>query len=321
YPVLADERVITTNGSPPRAVSDLTLAELATVRTDIEHRVPTLMEVLAEFPTRDVQALLVEADTPEAALATDTLLRERGFADRLLFTGPVEVLNALRGRSTRAHLLLPWEQPGPPPDDLTHTLRPTFLGTHHTLLNRELVEDLQHRGFRVAAWAVNEYSEMARLAGMGVDAAATDRPAELASLTHGREQGDLMAPAPAWAARLSGTCSRTRPGSTCKECTEVDRVRQGVESGVSGVQVVPRVVLGQQAGGVLRIAKHRVEVPDPVEDRVRKVDLLPQEGIDVLAGLVDLGRASPVTSAGSECVRIHRHVVRAGGLGHLGEPA
>ena len=161
YPVLADERVITTNGSPPRAVSDLTLAELATVRTDIEHRVPTLMEVLAEFPTRDVPALLVEADTPEAALATDTLLRERGFADRLLFTGPVEVLNALRGRSTRAHLLLPWEQPGPPPDDLTHTLRPTFLGTHHTLLNRELVEDLQHRGFRVAAWAVNEYSEMA----------------------------------------------------------------------------------------------------------------------------------------------------------------
>lgn len=197
YPVLADERVITTNGSPPRAVSDLSLAELATVRTDIEHRVPTLMEVLAEFPTRDVPALLVEADTPEAALATDTLLRERGFADRLLFTGPVEVLNALRGRSTRAHLLLPWEQPGPPPDDLTHTLRPTFLGTHHTLLNRELVEDLQHRGFRVAAWAVNEYSEMARLAGMGVDAAATDRPAELVSLTHGREQGDLMAPGPA----------------------------------------------------------------------------------------------------------------------------
>lgn len=194
YPVLADERVITTNGSPPRAVSDLTLAELATIRTNIEHRVPTLMEVLAEFPTRDVPALLVEAATPEAALATDTLLRERGFADRLLFTGPVEVLNALRGRSTQAHLLLPWEQPGPPPDDLTHTLRPTFLGTHHTLLNRELVEELQHRGFRVAAWAVNEYSEMARLAGMGVDAAATDRPAELASLPHGREQGDLMAP-------------------------------------------------------------------------------------------------------------------------------
>ena len=197
YPVLADERVITTNGSPPRAVSDLTLAELATVRTDIEHRVPTLMEVLAEFPARDVPALLVAADTPEAVLATDTLLRERGLADRLLFTGPVEVLNALRGRSTRAHLLLPWEEPGPPPDDLTHTLRPTFLGTHHTLLNRELVEDLQHRGFRVAAWAVNEYSEMARLAGMGVDAAATDRPAELASLAHGREQGDLMAPGPA----------------------------------------------------------------------------------------------------------------------------
>src|SRR5699024_1020386 len=199
-------------------------------------------------------------------ISTDTLLRERGFADRLLFTGPVEVLNALRGRSTRAHLLLPWEQPGPPPDDLTHTLRPTFLGTHHTLLNRELVEDLQHRGFRVAAWAVNEYSEMARLAGMGVDAAATDGPAALASLTPGPVPGALIAPGPAWAARLSGTRSRTRPGSTCRGLAGAERVRQGVESGVSGVQGVPRVVLGQPAGGVLRIAKHRVEVPDPVED-------------------------------------------------------
>lgn len=197
YPVLVDERVVTTNGSLPRAVSELTLAELAAVRTDIEHRVPTLMEVLAEFLARDVPALLVEACTPEAALASDTLLRERGFADQLLFTGSVEVLNALRGRSSRTHLLLPWEQPGAPPDDLLHTLRPTFLGTHHRLLNRELVGDLQHRGLRVAAWAVNEFSEMSRLAGMGVDAVATDRPAELASFTSGREQGDVMVPGPA----------------------------------------------------------------------------------------------------------------------------
>lgn len=197
YPVLSDERTVTANGSPPRSVSELTLAELAAARTDIEHRVPTLMEALAEFSARDVPGLLVEASTPEAALAADTLLRERGFADQLLFTGPAETLSALRERSSQAHLLLPWDQPGPPPEDLARTLRPTFLGTHHTLLNRELVGDLQSRGFRVAAWAVNEFPEMARLAGMGVDAAATERPAELVSLTSGRDQGNVMAPGPA----------------------------------------------------------------------------------------------------------------------------
>ncbi|GAA1465986.1 glycerophosphodiester phosphodiesterase family protein [Nocardiopsis exhalans] len=188
YPVLVDERVVTAPGSPPRQVGDLTLAELAATRDDVERRVPTLMEVLAEFCGRDASPLLIDVTSPEAALAADQVLREHGFGDQALFTGPLETLRALRARSPGARLMLAWEQPGPPPQEVAHALRPTFLGAHYTLLDRERIGEIHRHGYRVVAWTVNEFPEMARLIGMGVDALATERVDDLVSLTSGRAQ-------------------------------------------------------------------------------------------------------------------------------------
>ncbi|GHC89097.1 glycerophosphoryl diester phosphodiesterase [Nocardiopsis terrae] len=197
YPVLVDERVVTAPGSPPRQIGELTLAEVAGTRDDVERRVPTLMEVLAEFCGRDASPLLVDAAAPEAALAADTVLREHGFGDQALFTGPLETLQALRGRRPDARLMLAWDQPGPPPEEVVRTLRPAFLGTHYTLLDRETVGEIHRFGYRIAAWTVNEFPEMARLIGMGVDALATERVDDLVSLTTGRAQGAAVAPGPA----------------------------------------------------------------------------------------------------------------------------
>ncbi len=186
YPVLVDERVVTVPGSQTRQVGELTLAELAAAREDVERRVPTLMEVLAEFCGREASPLMIDALTPETALAADKVLREHGFVDQALFTGPVEVLRALRERSPGARLMLAWDRPGAPPQDLVRSLRPTFLGTHYTLLDRETIGEIHRSGHRVVAWTVNEFPEMARLIGMGVDALATERVDDLVSLTTGR---------------------------------------------------------------------------------------------------------------------------------------
>ena len=188
YPVLVDERVVAVPGSPPRQVSELTLAELAACREDVERRVPTLMEVLAEFYGRDAPPLMIDALTPEAALAADAVLREHGFGDRTLFAGPAETLQALRDRSPGIDLMLAWDQPGPPPEEMVRSLRPTFLGTHHALVNRDTVGEIHRLGYRILAWTVNEYSDMARLIGMGVDALATERVDDLLALTTGRTQ-------------------------------------------------------------------------------------------------------------------------------------
>ena len=195
YPVLVDDRLVATPGTAPRPVDEMSLAELAAARQDVESRVPTLMEVLAEFRAQDVPNLLVEATTPRAALAADTLLRERGLADQLVFTGPYETLDALRRRSGRARLLLPWEQSGLPPDDVVRALRPDFLGIHHSLLTRELIAEMRGSGFAVAAWAANEFTEMARLVGMGVDAVATERVGELVPITRGNREEPQVEPA------------------------------------------------------------------------------------------------------------------------------
>ena len=188
YPVLVDERVVTLPGSQTRQVGELTLAELAAAREDVERRVPTLMEVLAEFCGREASPLMIDVLSPEAALAADTVLREHGFIDQALFTGPVEALRALRERSPGARLMLAWDQPGAPPQDLVRSLRPTFLGTHYTLLNRETIGEIHRSGQRLVAWTVNDFPEMARLIGMGVDALATERVDDLVSLTTGRAQ-------------------------------------------------------------------------------------------------------------------------------------
>ncbi|MBR8742497.1 glycerophosphodiester phosphodiesterase [Nocardiopsis sp. MG754419] len=194
YPVLVDERVVAVPGSPPRQVGELTLAELAAARDDVERRVPTMMEVLAEFCGGDASPLLIDALSPETALAADTVLREHGFADQALFTGPVEVLRTLRERRPGARIMLAWDQPGPPPQDLVHALRPAFLGTHYSLLDRETVGEIHRFGYRVVAWTVNDFPEMARLIGMGVDALATERVEDLVSLTTGRAQAPTIPP-------------------------------------------------------------------------------------------------------------------------------
>jgi len=195
YPVLVNDRLVATPDTASRPVDEMSLAELAAARQDVESRVPTLMEALAEFRAQDVPNLLVEAAAPRAALAADTLLRERGLADQLVFTGPYEALDALRGRSGRARLLMPWEQSGLPPDDVVRALRPDFLGIHHSLLTRELIAEMRGSGLGVAAWAANEFTDMARLVGMGVDAVATERAGELVPITRGSREEPQAEPA------------------------------------------------------------------------------------------------------------------------------
>lgn len=189
YPVLVDERLVAVPGSPPRPVDALTLAELAGARDDVERRIPTLMEALAEFGGHRHPPLLVDAHAPEAALAAHAFLHRRGLGEQVLFTGPVETLRALRAQSPGVRLLLTWDRPAMPPDDLARMLRPEFLGTHHTFLTRELITEMHRFGYLVTAWSVNEFPEMARLIGMGVDALATARIDDLVSLTSGRARG------------------------------------------------------------------------------------------------------------------------------------
>jgi glycerophosphoryl diester phosphodiesterase len=61
--------------------------------------------------------------------------------------------------------------------------------SRHNLLDRRSVDAAHQRGLTVAAWTVNEQSDINRVAGMGVDAICSDYPDRLVHINEGRERG------------------------------------------------------------------------------------------------------------------------------------
>ncbi|MFW5419477.1 glycerophosphodiester phosphodiesterase [Nocardiopsis sp. CNT-189] len=174
-----------------RPVRELTLAEIAAVTSEGGQRIPTLMEALAETARPRVVPLLADVASAEAALAADAVAAEHSFTEHMLYSGPVEALRALAARRPGAGLVLDPEQEEAPPGGLRHGLRPRFLRYPADLLTRELIADAHRSGCGVGAWTVNDFAEMARFIGMGVDALVTEEIAELAKLTaEGRGQAE-----------------------------------------------------------------------------------------------------------------------------------
>jgi glycerophosphoryl diester phosphodiesterase len=183
HTVLLQDDTLERPWGPPLPVASLTLAELAASGPEVEQRVPTLMEALAETAVRPSAALMLNVPTADTALAADTQVRELGAVDRVLFTGAADALATLRAHSPNAAIALTWDRPSLPPGDLWQALRPRYYSTDHRLLTRELVAEVQRHGYAVAAWTVNDFPEMVRMVGMGVDAIITENTADLVSLT------------------------------------------------------------------------------------------------------------------------------------------
>ncbi|MBB4932602.1 glycerophosphoryl diester phosphodiesterase [Lipingzhangella halophila] len=164
----------------------LSLADLAALGCGDDQRVPTLVEVLAEFGPGHALQFMLEVTSTETALATDDLVLELGLAQKVGYTGSVEVLRALRARRPSAELALTWDRPELPDSEVWQAVRPRFFNVHHSLVTREMVAEVHGRGHQISAWTVNDFTEMARLIGMGVDAVITEHPAELAALAQGQ---------------------------------------------------------------------------------------------------------------------------------------
>lgn len=171
-----------------RAAAATGLAELAALDTDVEQRIPTLMEVLAETGRAPApRALMFEVDSVETALAAEAVVGENGMGEHVSYTGTVETLRALRTHRPNVPIALSWDRPALPAPDVWQALRPGVYSTDHRGLTRELVLEVQRHGYRVAAWTVDDFSEMVRIAGMGVDAIISANIGELVKVTGRRD--------------------------------------------------------------------------------------------------------------------------------------
>ncbi|MFD0773331.1 glycerophosphodiester phosphodiesterase [Streptomonospora algeriensis] len=175
-----------------RAVGSVELAGLAVLGTDVEQRIPTFMEVLAEAGRGPTPcSLLCEVDSAGTALAAEAVVGEHGMSEHVSYTGSIDTLRAVRAKLPSAATALPWEQPHLPGPEIWEDVRPDALSADYRVLTRELVVEIQRHGYSVTAWTVDDFSEMVRLAGMGVDSIITSNIGELVPLTrHGEHTAE-----------------------------------------------------------------------------------------------------------------------------------
>src|SRR5829696_2355157 len=202
----------TTNGSG--AVSEMTLDELRAF--DAGHnfspdggptrpyrgkgvRVPTLGEVLDEFPGVDVN-IEIKAPTPGIEETVLRVLREANASGRALVVSTPHAI-VKRFRKTSGGLISSgasrWEIKVFYTLSRLHLerlLRPVYDALQVPLLHRGIlvvtprfVRAAHARGVRVDVWTINRSDEMRRLLDLGVDVIMTDRPGTLTEVLKERE--------------------------------------------------------------------------------------------------------------------------------------
>ena len=163
-------------------------------------RIPTLAEVLREFPgvavnidmkadrpgiEAAVLAVLREADAEERALVVSSrhraVRRFRRISGARISTGAPRWETGVFYLLGRLHL----ERLAVPAYDALQ-VPPRHRGI--PLVTRRFVEAAHARGVRVDAWTINETEEMRRLLDLGVDVIMTDRPETLAHVLEERRQ-------------------------------------------------------------------------------------------------------------------------------------
>ena len=188
------------------AVRDLKLADLAAVRLKSREgavtaeRVPTFAQVLDLVAPTSAELLPeIKVDTnrqrysgiEEKVLA---LIRARGLLARTTIQAfQVETIRRLRELEPTARTMLlvargDVERDRARPAEAVRRARElgaTDLGMNHRLIDTDVMSAARAAGIRVAAWTVNEESDIRRMVDLGVDILMSDRP-DLAKRLMGR---------------------------------------------------------------------------------------------------------------------------------------
>lgn len=168
------------------ATTDVTAARLKDrAGRTTDERVPTLAQLLDLLAPQRAQLLLeIKVDArnrrypgiEEKALA---LLRSRRMAERtLVMAFEPETVARVRelDPAIRTVLLVGRRQGARDAVQQATALRANVIGYDFRLLDADLVAATRTAGLKVAAWTVNEETDIRRIVGLGVDVVISDRP-------------------------------------------------------------------------------------------------------------------------------------------------
>lgn len=186
-PVLMHDATLQRTCGDPRAVEELTLAELRDVRVFDPHGrlppqpIPTLTEAIETIAGR----CAIEIDFPAPGIEAEVagVVRRLGAQRWTWFTThPPDSAEVLRRACPRSTVLLSVHVQPRWVRDLADAIRVAgSLGLHginpsHRVLSAPVVAHAHERGLLVGCWTVNEQADLDRVVSIGVDYVTTDHP-------------------------------------------------------------------------------------------------------------------------------------------------
>lgn len=171
----------------PRAVSDMSWAEVAAVRAD-GYRIPDLAEVLGDIE------LPVMVDVPSVAVLEASLAVAEASAavERCTFAGDTGALWRLRQLLPHGRIALSWDKRQLPGPELIASIKPHWFNPYYRLVKPWVVEHMHSEGLGVSVWTVDRHFDIGRVLKAGVDAVISNQVARLVAA--------VSAPAPGYAA-------------------------------------------------------------------------------------------------------------------------
>lgn len=178
--VVHDEELSRVTGVDAR-VSRIMYTELSKLRVYGRAKVPTLREVLALAKGR--LSVDIELKAPGVEREVVEALRELEMVDDAIVTSffppLLESVKKLEPSIEVGVLTIGWDDECL---DVAEKVGATLILPNYETLNRELVEKIRGKGYRVITWTVNDVKVAERLVEMGVEGIITDNPCELKSL-------------------------------------------------------------------------------------------------------------------------------------------
>lgn len=184
-PVIFHDQTLKRLAGRPDKVSDLRAADLATIRVGGAQAVPTLLDVLGDWPqvrfNIDVKAWNAVAPLVEAIRRAGALDRVlvASFSDRRLAAvrralGPGLATSSGPGETVRLRVGSITGRPSPVARRIAAVQVPTALGPLR-VVDRRFVAYAHRLGLQVHVWTIDDPDDMVRLLDLGVDGIMTDR--------------------------------------------------------------------------------------------------------------------------------------------------
>jgi len=161
-------------------VCNLSLDQIRSIRTLNGEKIPTLKEILSLVKNRAFLKIDIKESIVDNSLFE--LIQDQGMTEHVMFTSVfLRSLKKTRKFFPQVKIEVGWLNKKIPLEKIlkkTRRVQADFIGPHHTIISKTLVDTAHKNGVGVHVWTVNYPEKMKAMIALGVDGITTDDPRE-----------------------------------------------------------------------------------------------------------------------------------------------